>query len=146
MKTKKQIQKYNKEYSSRPEVKAWAKVRNVRPERKAVRKAYKKSANGLAYERLRRSNPEIKLKYENWRLKARYGITLEQYEAMFIAQQGRCAICNREDSNRLHVDHNHTSGKVRSLLCGSCNRGIGMFAEDVKLLEKAIKYLKKADI
>ena len=143
MKTKQQTQKYNKEYSARPKVVAWAKVRNARPERRAVRKAYKKSPVGLAYERKRRKRPEIKLKYENWRLKARYGITLLEYRELFRKQDSRCAICFREDDKRLHVDHDHETGKVRGLLCGSCNRGIGMFGEKIDLFKKAIEYLSK---
>lgn len=74
-------------------------------------------------------------------LVARYGITKAQYDAMYEAQQGRCAICG-EWKPVLHVDHCHDSGSVRQLLCGSCNRMIGLAHDDVGILQSAIDYLK----
>jgi hypothetical protein len=72
----------------------------------------------------------------------RYGLTPERYEEMLIEQGGRCAICSEEPKRyRLHVDHDHTTGAVRSLLCGNCNSGIGMFREDPWLLRRASRYL-----
>jgi NMD protein affecting ribosome stability and mRNA decay len=75
-----------------------------------------------------------------------YGISLDDYEQMFYAQDRRCAICRRpaDDFQRdLAVDHNHVTGEVRGLLCPDCNRGLGGFQDDVNLLRKAIKYLQK---
>lgn len=81
-------------------------------------------------------------------LKKRYGITVTDYDAMVEAQNGLCAICERKSSgggrtpdSRLAVDHNHETGKVRALLCGMCNQGIGMFKEDVEIMQRAIDYL-----
>lgn len=80
-------------------------------------------------------------------LKIRYGITLEQYEALYESQQGQCAICKRlmsvsdDKSRRPHVDHDHATGTVRSLLCQRCNVGIGQFDDDIALLLAAISYL-----
>jgi Recombination endonuclease VII len=77
-------------------------------------------------------------------LRKNFGITLEQYNDLLTAQDGRCAICHRHGDwtgRRLAVDHNHATGKVRGLLCGSCNRGIGFLDEDIKVLEGAIAYL-----
>ncbi len=59
---------------------------------------------------------------------------------MFAAQEGACAICHRTD-RPLNIDHCHDSGKVRGLLCGPCNRGIGFLEDDVTLLQSAIDYL-----
>jgi hypothetical protein len=132
---------YNKEYSARPEVIEKARIKNARPDQRKKRKLYKKSPAGKECERKRRSRPHIKLKYENWRLVGRYGITVEQYQKMYVQQNGRCAICDREDSNTLHIDHNHKTGKVRGLLCGACNRGIGMFGDNKDLLMNAMEYL-----
>jgi len=61
-------------------------------------------------------------------LKSRYGITTEQWQAMFDAQNGCCKICGRHQSlfkKALHVDHNHDTGEVRGLLCSKCNAVLG---------------------
>lgn len=81
-------------------------------------------------------------------LMERYGITPEQYDAMFYEQGGGCAICGREDSGRknhklLCVDHDHKTGKVRGLLCDECNNGLGRFQDDPELLMAAINYLQQ---
>lgn len=75
-----------------------------------------------------------------------YGITLDEYEAMHAKQGGVCAICGgvNDDGRNLHVDHDHATGAVRGLLCIRCNRGIGMFLDNVMHLETAIAYLKKS--
>lgn len=78
-------------------------------------------------------------------LRRLYGITLEEYDLMFSNQGGRCAICMKhqdEFKKKLHVDHCHTTGKVRGLLCQKCNQGIGLFNDDKDLLIKASEYLK----
>jgi len=75
-----------------------------------------------------------------------YGLTLEQYQKMETDQNGLCAICGKPPTKgrkRLSVDHNHTTGKVRQLLCGRCNTAIGMTDESVEILHKIIDYLKR---
>lgn len=76
-------------------------------------------------------------------LKRQYGITLEDYDALFEAQQGLCAICNRQDSTRrrLAVDHDHETGRIRGLLCYSCNTKLA-FAE--KYETRITEYLGRA--
>ena len=78
------------------------------------------------------------------RLERVYGITQEDYDVMLRAQGGVCKICGQKESvDRfpLAVDHDHKTGKVRGLLCGSCNTGLGKFNDDPDLLLKAMKYL-----
>ena len=75
-------------------------------------------------------------------LEYRYGITQEQYAALVKAQGGACSICGKVPQ-KLHVDHNHKTGKVRELLCHSCNTAIGHLKESPELLMKAIAYLEK---
>lgn len=72
-------------------------------------------------------------------LRRKYGITQEQYEEVLKKQKGRCAICKKK--RVLKIDHCHKTGKFRQLLCGNCNTGLGMFADDPKLLKRAAKYL-----
>lgn len=74
-----------------------------------------------------------------WALQNRYGITAEQYEEMGIAQDWTCPICGVV-SNNLHVDHCHSTGRIRGLLCRRCNPGIAMFDEDPKRLMRAVEY------
>lgn len=83
-------------------------------------------------------------------LKATFGITPEQYDQMHRQQNGRCAICGHaEDSQRfnrkkvLDLDHCHRTGKVRALLCGRCNIGLGAFSDDPALLRAAADYLER---
>jgi len=84
-----------------------------------------------------------------------YGITKEEYKEMLQDQDGKCAICKREESARanltgkvraLAVDHCHITGNVRGLLCRACNLGIGHFGDNLETLEEAIKYLENRDV
>jgi hypothetical protein len=73
-----------------------------------------------------------------------YSLTPEQYDAMLKEQCGRCAICCTEKpggKGRFHVDHDHATGKVRGLLCSSCNRGLGYLKDDEKILYCAWYYI-----
>jgi len=80
-----------------------------------------------------------------WRayLKRQYGITHEDYELLLKTQGGKCAICRRAplDGVTLHIDHDHVTLKIRGILCGSCNRLIGIAGESVVRLRSAINYL-----
>jgi len=78
--------------------------------------------------------------------KLTYGITVEDYEEMLKQQNYSCKICGATEpggfgGKYFAVDHDHTSGEVRGLLCQKCNQGIGLFKEDVQILLKAISYL-----
>lgn len=76
------------------------------------------------------------------KLKAKYGLTPSEYEAMLLSQGGRCKICDNIPGRRpLDVDHSHASNKIRGLLCEACNKGLGIFQDDPVLLEKAMRYL-----
>lgn len=96
------------------------------------------------YQSKSESEPEY---YQNQHLKQRFGITLVDYDKMAEIQNGVCDICGgpekRKNVSRLSVDHDHATGKIRALLCDRCNRLIGMAEEDIILLNKAIKYLRR---
>jgi hypothetical protein len=79
-------------------------------------------------------------------LKVKYGISLEDYDAMLARQGGVCAACKnrKRRSERLCVDHCHVTGKVRGLLCRNCNVGLGLFRDDADLVEAAAAYLRGA--
>lgn len=71
-----------------------------------------------------------------------YGITREQYDAMYIAQYGKCAVCGKHVAP-LCLDHDHVGGKTRGLLCHKCNRGLGFFCDDPEITMFATRYLKQ---
>jgi len=80
------------------------------------------------------------------RLQHKYGMSAEDYEQLATAQGYCCAICDKAysghpSSDELLVDHDHSNGQVRGLLCSSCNVGIGHFRDNVSLLLGAIGYL-----
>ena len=92
--------------------------------------------------------PEVKVSKRNYKLKRLYGITLEQYNQMFAEQKGLCAICGNKETTKnqynlrqLAVDHNHTTGQVRGLLCSNCNLLLGCSKDNKEILLKAILYL-----
>lgn len=73
----------------------------------------------------------------------RYGISLDEYNAMFSAQKGLCAICGDGSRRHLHVDHDHDTKQVRALLCQHCNIGIGNFFDDADRLQAAAAYIER---
>ena len=100
-----------------------------------------------AMKEFRANNPEY---FRNKDLVRKFGITLEQYDAMLEEQNGVCAICGNKNTvidNRtgkvrmLAVDHCHRSGHVRKLLCQQCNQGLGNFRDSPRLLRAAADYL-----
>ena len=79
-------------------------------------------------------------------LKYKYGITEAQYDEMLRLQDNKCAICKSSETkdkkrHRLMVDHCHSTGIVRGLLCSSCNKGLGLFNDAPNIMQSAIKYL-----
>jgi len=67
---------------------------------------------------------------------------------MFNKQNGCCKICKIHQSklkSALHIDHNHSTNKIRGLLCNKCNQGLGLFNDNIILLTNSINYLKKND-
>lgn len=79
-------------------------------------------------------------------LKRLYGITPEIVDDMLLSQSNRCAICKSEhpgSKGSWHIDHDHSSGKVRGLLCHYCNIGLGHFKDSQSILKSALSYLKK---
>lgn len=82
----------------------------------------------------------------NRRLINKYGICLEEFNKMYQLQDGKCATCRKScpnnSRNGLYVDHNHSNGKIRALLCSNCNRVLGLINENKATLESMIKYLE----
>lgn len=102
----------------------------------------------------RKENPERQaVSQKKYRLKE-YGLTVEEYEAMAERQHYRCLVCgekrplyriDNKSSNGLCIDHDHKTGKVRGLLCDTCNRGIGLLKDAPHVLRAAADYLEQHD-
>lgn len=112
-------------------------------------KAY---ATGLEW-RKNNSN-KVKTYQRTSNLRKNFRMEIEDYENLFASQNGVCAICLEPESfihkatgkpARLAVDHSHTTGAVRKLLCKACNNGLGLFKDNPELLIKAAGYLKEHD-
>lgn len=83
--------------------------------------------------------------------KFKYGLTDEDFQKMLLEQDGKCKICDVELNqefgifhapNKLVIDHCHTNGHVRGLLCTMCNKALGLFKEDPSIVKKAFEYLE----
>jgi len=75
-------------------------------------------------------------------------ITWDEYETMFLFQNGECAVCNKKlqrdstiKNNTAVIDHDHKTGIVRGLLCNSCNRAIGLLGDNIEVVYSIIDYL-----
>ena len=73
------------------------------------------------------------------RILKKYGLTLEEYEAIKTKQNGECLICHK--TTELLLDHSHRTGYIRGMLCDRCNRGLGYFMDNPEILLNAAKYL-----
>ncbi len=122
-------------------------LRNDRAKDPERYRAYQKAHRERNRERLRKqararyqADPEKGVEQaRRSRVKRKYGMTLERYEAKLA--EG-CAICGA-DGPRMAMDHDHTSGKVREPLCANCNNGLGRFFDRPDLLQAAAAYLER---
>jgi hypothetical protein len=101
----------------------------------------RKCENLRASQRPSRVNGARKDQYLQWK----YGITLEQYKEMLVAQDNKCAICKQEciTGRELAVDHDHKTGEIRALLCIRCNSVLGQINDNISLLHEISNYLIK---
>lgn len=145
--------KLTKEQIKQNYINKYTRINNT-PERKKFMKEYrlqphqreKEKASGRAY---KKRNPDVG---KNGYLKRNYKITLDQYNQMLLDQNLVCAICLKEETSvdkklgkvkDLAVDHCHTTGKVRGLLCWKCNTSLGKL-DSIEYLQRAIDYLNKS--
>lgn len=106
------------------------------PEAARLRECAYRKANPTKYKHVGRKS----------KIYRQYGLSLAEYQQMFIEQDHRCAICrtHQDDLDRtLFVDHCHETGVVRGLLCYKCNTGLGNFKDDLSLVQRAGQYLQK---
>lgn len=114
-----------------------------------------REANRVAARAYVKAHRAERLEYgKRYRLRRDYGMTWEEFNALLVAQHGQCAICGvlmdppakaTKDSVAVTVDHNHDTGKVRGLLCYSCNLALGVFKDSLHRLRAAVAYLERTD-
>jgi len=119
------------------------KIHNATPEAKKKRSILNKKL---------KNNSMYKAKEKASHYKRKYKMDLEQYNQMLKEQNGVCKICGKPEIHLnnwtgkvrpLSVDHCHATGKVRGLLCHTCNLGLGNFKDNSELLRKGAKYLEE---
>lgn len=138
-----------KRLSNRDRMRNW---RSSNPEkaREASRKsaaAYRLRHPDKNLERIlkwKRENVEYIREFDRVRNITQYGISEQEYLEKLDAQGGVCAICKGTNSKRrLCVDHDHTTGKVRDLLCTQCNAGLGLLQDNSIIVRLALEYLER---
>ena len=116
-----------------------------------------KVCDNLKRQKYRKDNPiKNQRSSRNRNLLSKYGITIEDYDKMFESQGRMCGICKTEENYSGHtgprkdwsfsVDHCHTTGHIRGLLCNDCNRALGLFRDDPDRLVAALNWLQTKDV
>lgn len=116
--------------------------------KKVYREIYEKMNKEQIRDRTRVWKKKNKEKLRNQHLKRTYGITLEEYNNMLIAQNNSCSIClisieDTKEKRNLAVDHCHTTGKIRGLLCMNCNKSLGLLKDNPLIVKNMLEYLIK---
>jgi hypothetical protein len=110
---------------------------------------YAEKTEEIKAQRRKRYRENESVRKASWvtNLRHRFGMTEEEYNEIFDRQEGCCAICGVSDcktktgKQRLSVDHDHSTGEIRALLCAHCNVGLGAFQDDPTIIKKAMEYL-----
>lgn len=141
-KVEKELDKFNKRRDSRDGYEGHCK--ECRSSKRVANPNFKESS--------RKANKkfDMKRKGKRWgyHLSKTYGLSEDDYYKMLDEQGHKCAICNlsvdkEEHYGKFVVDHCHNTGKVRGLLCNKCNLMLGNARDDIRILDKGIKYLKE---
>jgi hypothetical protein len=160
---KRAMEYYHNHRKERNAKRAQRRLDHREEEREKAKQRYRKNcekikANVRAYNK---AHPEIakayreihkeqrKITYRKRALMRIYGITTEEYDLILESQGGVCAICGQVQNpieRPFAIDHNHTTGKVRGLLCNNCNLILGHARDNTYILENAIHYLKENDL
>tara|TARA_B110000977_G_scaffold15929_1_gene19447 strand:+ start:156 stop:485 length:330 start_codon:yes stop_codon:yes gene_type:complete len=93
-----------------------------------------------------KNKDKIKQSWRKYSLRVRYNITTEQYDTILKQQNNCCDVCGEHESkfkNSLCVDHNHSTGKIRGLLCNNCNSAFGKLKENTNIMYNLINYANK---
>lgn len=124
---KEQLREYNRAWSEANRDKKKELIRAWREENREYLRAYR---------------TEHAEEYREKRLKKVYGIDASEFDIMLKKQDGACAVCRKkqEKADSLHVDHDHSTGAVRGLLCGPCNRALGLLGDSPDRIRSLLQY------
>lgn len=136
--------------TKKEKAKAAARARAWRRKNPERAREISKKANA---KRLAQATPELleqlRTNRRRYHLLHTFDISLEDYERMFEAQEGVCAVCGRSETGirrgsckSLDVDHNHKTGAIRGLLCSACNAALGLLKEDPETITSLLEYLQ----
>ena len=142
--TKEEKAIYDKEYRKKNKEKIDLRVKTWKEENPEHRKIYYEKNKVHINKKSKAWHESNKERVRHLNLVRDFGITLDEYNKLLVNQNESCAICHKhqdEFDRALAVDHDHKTGKVRGLLCASCNNGLGRFKDNKDLLSEAIKYL-----
>jgi len=115
---------------------------------KSCTKEYKKTPKRREYQHkyFRKYYAEHKEQYKNYTNKNRYGFTTEERESLIASKDNKCECCGAKEIDEkrgLFIDHNHQTGKVRGVLCNTCNGAAGLLYDDSDLAYSLFKYLER---
>lgn len=101
----------------------------------------------------RENMPNVGVRQREWQLKKKYGMEPGEFDAWWNVFKGKCGICDNDltmptksrgqSLGTVCVDHDHATGQVRGLLCNACNKALGLFKDDPKILSNAMKWISK---
>lgn len=138
-----------REYRSTAKGREATRRHNSTSAKKAVRAKYARTEKRKKSSRKYEKTTKGQINVRKYTLKRKYQMTLQQYQCMFSAQGGACAICgergtgtNGPGRHPLCVDHDHSTNKIRGLLCGRCNRMIGLAKDRIEILFSAMGYIQ----
>lgn len=113
--------------------------------------AYKDPAEAKAYQKnywVKNKHLKKEKGHKYW-LRSKHDISVEDYNLFLVHQNFSCAFCKKhmsEFKQRLAVDHCHSTGKIRGLLCMHCNTALGQLGDSVEAIESVLVYLKNASV
>ena len=148
-KVEKPLDAFGKERRNKDAKKSWCRecssqyskdYRAAHPEEMAAKKMRYLDNGGREKVRKQYYENGGKERQSAWRREQKYGITQEQFDGMVLAQNGRCAICKKAPKV-FSIDHCHSNGQVRGLLCNKCNVAIGLLNDDTEVIASAARYL-----
>ena len=137
-----------------PSTKEWLSKPENQEKLRISRKNYKLRNPDAEKVRIAAKNKKFKNTHPDYfkdkHLVTKYGITYQDYIALYNNQEGKCVICeafhpleSKVFTEILNVDHNHTTGQVRGLLCHKCNKALGLLQDNSRILQRAINYLEE---